>query len=42
MTDFTVAGISTFITLEEYKLHISKWGSDDTMMFKHRMASWHS
>ena len=35
----TVAGISTFFMLEESKLHILKRSSDDTIVFKHGVAS---
>ena len=35
----TVAGISTFLKLEESKLHILKGSSDDAIVFKHGVAS---
>ena len=40
MADLLVAVISTFFMLEEFNLHILKWRSDDTIVFKHNTASW--
>ena len=37
--DLAVDWISTFVMIEDSKLHILKWSLDDTRVFKHNTAS---
>ena len=42
MVNLSVAEISAFFMLEDFKSHMLKCSSDDTMVFKHSTASWRS
>jgi len=39
MANLLTVAISTFFMLKEFKLYILKWSSNDTIVFKHDIAS---